>query len=322
MWTPRYPGRSPSLDLTRSYNSTSDSINSPFGYGWSSSYTMNVAISGTTETVTQENGSTVAFTNYVAPAGAYATLSYNSANSTYTFVNKTIESYVFNSSGQLISESDPEGYTATLSYTSGNLTTVTDPAGRTLTFTYGSNGLISTVTDPLGRVTTYGYNSSDDLISVIDPAGRTTIFGYGSGNTLTTITDPNGNMTTNVYSGSQVTSQTDPMGLETTWSYSSGITTITDPHGSVTVDRYTGGLLTQSTVASGTSTAATTYYTYDSNDDLTSTEDPNSHTVTDSYDANGNIVKAENGAGNTTNFGFNVLDEQVSTCLLYTSRCV
>jgi RHS repeat-associated protein len=302
------PGRGPALDLTRTYNLNDYPTNSPFGYGWSSSYTMSLTIAGSTETITQENGSTVAFSSYVAPTGAYATLTYNSSNSTYTYVRKTTQTFVFNSSGQLISESDPNGYTTTLTYTSGKLTTVTDPAGRTLTFTYGSNGLIASLTDPLGRVTSYGYDGTDDLTSITDPMGRVTSFTYSTHELLTT-TDPNGGTTTNVDSGSQIASQTDPMGLVTTWSYGSGTTTITDPHGSVTLDDFTGGLLTSSTVAHGTSSAATTSYVYDGNDNLYSTTDPNSHTTYTEAGENGLVNTSIDGVGNVTSYAYNALDE-------------
>ena len=316
------PGRGVALDLTRTYNSSSGSTLSPFGYAWSSSYTMSLAVSGSAETVTQEDGSQIVFNQYVAPAGVYATLSTNS-NGTYSFVRRAISTFVFSSSGQLVSESDPNGYTTTLSYSSNHLTTVTDPEGRALSFAYGTNGLVSSVTDPLGRVISYAYNSSKDLTSVTDPASRVTSFTYDSSNDVLTTTDPDGGVTTNVYGAGpgQLTKQTDPAGLASLYAYSGnnaannassggGTTTITDPHGSVTTQSYQYDLLLKQTRASGTSSAATTSYTYDSNYNQASVTDPNGHTTSKTYDTNGNVLTSTDAFGNMTTYSYNSLGEQ------------
>ena len=103
------PGRGPALHLTRTYNSIANSsgteAESAFGYGWSSSYTMNMTAPYGTPTVTNENGSTVAFPDGEAPPGAFATLTYNVSNNTYTYVRKGTQAFVFlwnGTIGQLI----------------------------------------------------------------------------------------------------------------------------------------------------------------------------------------------------------------------------
>jgi YD repeat-containing protein len=91
-----------------------------------------------------------------------------------------VELYALN--GKLLSITNREGLTQTLTYdTSGNLTTVTDPFGRTLTFTYGGpQRWIQTVTTPDG-VLQYAYVSqsgAESLGSVTYPDGRTRSYLY------------------------------------------------------------------------------------------------------------------------------------------------
>ena len=149
-------------------------------------------------------------------------------------------------------------------------------SGRTLTVGYNSSNLITTVTDPLGRRWTYAYTGSD-LTSVTDPVGNVTSYTYGAGSTgnplnannLLTITDPNaqpggpdaGDATINVYNAAgQVTSQTDPMGRQTSFAYNvnaatgTGTTTVTDPDGNTTVDAYNQGSLVATSDWSGGTT--------------------------------------------------------------------
>jgi YD repeat-containing protein len=224
----------------------------------------------------------------------------------------------------------PSGLNPTLSYSSGQLSSVTNAGSETLSFTYNSSGYIATVTDPLTRATSYGYDSYGDLTSVTDPLGHVTSFTYNTtSHLLLTVTKPNGqsggpdagDKLTNTYNSSgQVLSQIDPDGNETTFAYtgnnassSGGTTTITDPDGNVTLQDYTSNLLMSQTTGYGTSSAATTTYTYDSNDDLLTITDPNSHTTTNTYDTNGNLTSTENALGFTTTYASNSFGEQ--TCL-------
>lgn len=244
------PGRGPALDLTRTYRSVFAGTNGPFGYGWSSGYTMglsnNTPVTGTV-TISQENGSTATFTLnsggvYTAPPRVLASLVHN-GDGTWTFTRRARTKFTFAASGRLTAIADLNGYATALSYNgSGQLTTVTDAAGRALTVAYGANGDISSVTDPTGRKVSYGYDASGNLTSVVDVANGTTSFTYDAGgHFLLTMTDPRHGVLTNVYdASSRVTSQTDAMNRKTTFAYvgdnsspSGGTTTITDPKGDV-----------------------------------------------------------------------------------------
>ena len=128
--------------------------------------------------VEQENGSVVSFVQTTSGSCGWttaervqATLCYES-NGDWLFTRGGTEIFTFNPTGQLVSESDLNGYTTALAYNSSNqLTTVTDPAGRTISFTYNSSGLLAKVTDPAGLTTQYSYNSSGDLTQVTDVGG-------------------------------------------------------------------------------------------------------------------------------------------------------
>lgn len=329
------PGRGPELDLTRSYNSLEASTEGMFGYGWSSSYEMSLVTNeDESVTITAGDGSQVTAEpsddTYVMPSWSDSTLTANEGG-TWTYLRDQTETYTFSSSGQLTEISDPNGYEETLSYTSGKLTTVTDASGRTLTFEYGENGLVSEVTDPAGQHTTYGYDDSDELTSVTDPMERVTSFTYGDSgdHLLLTIKYPNdqsggpdaGDHLTNTYNDSdQVLTQTDPQGLETTFSYSGdnfsssgGATTITDPHGNVEVEYYIGGTLVADTKGHGTSSSQTWTYSYDASTlGETSITDPNGNTTTSTYDEYGNLLTSTDALGNTTTYTYNSLNEPLT----------
>jgi RHS repeat-associated protein len=319
------PGRGPALDLTRTYNSLAAATTSPFGYGWSNSYSMSLnpdTVCNCLATITQENGATVSFATDTNGnwnprfSGTFASLTHN-ADGTWTFVRRARSIFTFSATGQLISESDPNGYTTTLSYNgSAQLTTVTDSAGRTLRFTYGTNGDVVSVTDPAGNVTHYGYDTAGELASVTDPTGALTAYGYVADHLLTTVTKPDGGVLTNSYNSTgQVTQQSDPMGRTTSFMYGSGTTTITEANGSTTDETFNAqDELLSRTAAAGTGLANTTTYTYDPTtySELSST-DGAGHTTNYAYDANGNRTTTTDPLGNVTAKTYNNLDEVVTS---------
>ena len=269
----------PPLSFERTYDSSlaqaqaASGTPGPLGYGWTDNWNMSLSANSGTITISQANGAVVTFQaptggacnapyvgsgasgTYCALPNVTASLTYNSSNSTYTFITHPYASYTFNSSGQLTGESGPGGATLSLAYNtpapgSGNCpssaascTTVTAASGRTLVIGRNSSARVTSVTDPLGRSWSYQYCSppsstcsSGDLVSVTDPRLKTTSYTYDQGNSnsnlvhdLLTVTRPNGqpgapdagDALVNVYNSSgQVTSQTDPAGNQTTFDYS------------------------------------------------------------------------------------------------------
>jgi RHS repeat-associated protein len=326
------PGNGLALDLTRTYDSTNPGGSGPFGYGWTDTYSMTVTpdpVYGSgVEDVTTGDGAVVRFAqnsagSWVAPTRVEASLSHNTTNNTWTLVVAGRNSYVFNSTGQLISQTDLNGYVTTLAYTAGQLSTVTDPAGRTLTFTWGACGAaqcVSSVTDPAGRVIRYGYDSNANLTSVQDVAGNTTTYGYDTAHRVTSVKDALGNTSSFAYnSANQVTSETDPLNNTSSWAYSfdgsgDGTTTATDPLGDQTHYTFTTDLLMSVTQAYGTSSASTTSYTYPAAPNYQTSLSPPADVDTDgpatqttpagitqfAYNPNGGVTSQTDPDGNTT----------------------
>ncbi len=177
-------------------------VTGPLGYGWQPNVGMSLAVSGSTATITQENGSQATFTQsgstWVPTAPRFiATLAHN-GDGTWTFVRQAQDTYAFNASGQLTSTTDPNGYRETFSYNaSSQLSTITDNAGRTLTLIWSGTGAGATVTEvddanvsPIRKVK-YQYNDGlGNLTDVIDVGGGQWHFTYDASHRITVMKDP------------------------------------------------------------------------------------------------------------------------------------
>jgi YD repeat-containing protein len=147
--------------------------------------------------------------------------------------------YTFNSSGQLVTITDRNGNTQTLTYsgTPAALSKVTDSNGRYIQITY-AGGLVASVQDSAGRTVSYSYTGGL-LTSVTDVRGKTWSYGYGTSyNWLTSATDPLGNTlvaTTYDTSSGRVSSQTDAAGKTVSYAWgtgsATGTATVTDQNG-------------------------------------------------------------------------------------------
>lgn len=344
--------------MAQSQVAADDSSPGPFGWGWTSNDDMSVTSGpgGDQVTVNQEGGSQVIFTagttvddvtpyTAVDPDRVTATLSYSTLSNEYTFErNGGLEQFTFNSSGDLVSESDANGNTTTFGTESTgtdscpdtdgvvNCSTITDPGDRTITLVNMSSGLVSEVIDPVGNTWDLGYDDGN-LTSITDPDSNETTFGYDTSNDnddlvhdMTSIIRPanqlSGHATTNTYDDTgRVISQTDPAGLTTTYSYegdnessTGGTTTITDPHGNVTTQDYAYGVLWSTTSGAGTADAATWSYERDPATLLpTEVIDPTGNITTSTFDSNGNPLTVTDPDGNETTNTYNSFNEVLTS---------
>jgi RHS repeat-associated protein len=323
------PGRGPALNLSRTYNSATASTDSRFGYGWIDSYALSLVVNGNTAVARCEGGATMTFTNngsnWTAPPRVLASLTHNGDGS-WTLVRHAQKTYRFDATGRLTALTDLNGYTTTLSYPSGTQTVVTDPAGRTLTFTLtGSH--VTSVADSASppRTLSYSYDVAGNLTDVIDTAGGHWQFSYDAAHRMLTMrsprfygdttTSPSPVVTNHYDSSGRVDWQTDQLGRQTSFDYTSvpGSTLITDPNGNVRLDEYTYGLLTATLRGYGSSSMSSTYYRYDP-DTLGQIKVINGDgkITSTSYDANGNPTASTDPLGRTTSYTYNSLNQVTS----------
>jgi RHS repeat-associated protein len=325
------PGNGMPLDFTRTYSSLDASNDGSLGYGWTDGYAMSLSFDASGDaTVTEANGAQVPFYtdgsgHLLAPAHVLAELVANS-DGTYTYSRiRDRDQYEFNSAGELIQETDPNGYTTTLGYMSGQLTSVTDPSSRSLSISYAGS-LISTITDPAGNQWSYEYDDSGNLTSVtMAPANGSDSqewqYAYDSDHRLLTMTDPDNGTTQNTYDDQgQVTQQVDPASRTTTFSYSGdptstagSTTTVTDGAGNVTVETFQQMQVQSVTHGYGTSDAAATTYEHDPNTlEVSQIQDPDGNVTSYTYDAYGNMLTATAPGDRETSYAYNGLNEVTS----------
>lgn len=200
------PGLSGGLSLVRTWNSKWPSTQSTFQVGlfgpnWRSTYEERVYL-GLDDYIRYSrgdgsfwafgyNGSTY---NVAAPASASATLAAGSTYWTLTLQNGDQRRFD-NTTGNLIAIIDRNGNSTQLSYdSSGRLITVTDPVSRYLTFSYGSpsSHLVTGVTASVGPSLAYAYDAQGRLTQVTKPDLTTVSFTYNSQSLIANVTDSNG----------------------------------------------------------------------------------------------------------------------------------
>jgi YD repeat-containing protein len=298
--------------LTLAYNSI-DTYDGPVGKKWTHNYNVRLTpLSGaSTIKLTSSDGNIIFF---VLKNGVYypeaisgdTSQIVKNTDGSYTQISKYGVVYNFNASGYLISITDRNGNTTSLTYSGNNLagittpsgrttvvtttggliTSLTDPGGRTYSLAY-SNGLLASVTDPLGNAWQYTYDATGRILTKRDPAGRTVTYTYDIQGRLLTATDPNGRTRTMAYT-------------------QMGATTVTEKDGGVWTYQYDPKLVvtTQKTDPLGN----VTRYAYNQNHNLTSSTDPDGSVTSYTYDANSNLLFATYPLGRTTSYVYNSMN--------------
>lgn len=338
------PGRSGGIGISRTYSATRAGVDGPFGFGWSSPYSMRLqdgpysTATGPVKQVVQENGAVAQFSwngaTWVSPSDQFATLVAN-GDGTWSFTRRARERFVFDATGALTkiiaingfagspSPSVAAAYTTAVSSGFGLVGSVTDPAGRALSFSYGPNLKISSVADPTGRHVDYGYNAAGELTDVTDVAGGNWHFTYDPAtHWLLTMRNPRGKtIATNVYDDAgRVTKQTDALGADTLFDYTSVANSVlvTEPPNNLAGANKTlytydaNGNLVSETHGYGSSGAATWSFTYNATTGTPLTvTDPNSHVTSTTYDAFGNRLTSTDGlgVGHTTTWTYDALND-------------
>jgi RHS repeat-associated protein len=298
-------GRGPGLRVVRSYDAFSAAEakeSGVWGYGWTGPYDVSLLVAPETATVLQENGSWTVFyksgSEYTQGGWNQARLEKSGSNYIYTLPEQS--KLEFNSSGQLVKETERNGNSNTFTYNgSKQLEKVKDGDERLLTFKYNASGLVESVTDPMSHVIKYEY-SSGNLSSVTIEGKERWKFEYESPHLLKKIADGRGNATTIKYEATthKVTEE-EVGGHKRKWAYGTNETKLTEPNGSETLETFnTAGEPTKVTRAKGTSIETTTEYEYNASTYArTKLIDPNKHDTTYEYDSEGDptVEKDPNG---------------------------
>ncbi|XOV85710.1 MAG: LamG-like jellyroll fold domain-containing protein [bacterium] len=148
------PGLLP-LVWKRSYNSIDGD--------WRFSYSQHLTFFGARQTIVQSaDGKAITYYqvdgNWETLSDITMTLSYDDVAEEWEVVHPNDVVEIYDDSGALLSITNRNGQTTTLSYTAGELISVTDHTGRSLTVAHNIDGRIEEVTDPAGNTITYLYN--------------------------------------------------------------------------------------------------------------------------------------------------------------------
>ncbi|HEY9392176.1 MAG TPA: LamG-like jellyroll fold domain-containing protein, partial [Mycobacteriales bacterium] len=210
--------------------------------------------------------------------------------------NRFLTTYTYTSTGDLATQTNPDGSIVRHTYTigiepavgggavpPGLLSTTTDARGAVTRYGYYQNGDLATVTEPSGRVTTFDYDElgrtvSQTEISDAFPAGITTTFSYDALSRVVSTTAP---ATTDAVSGQQHQART---------------TNTYDADGRVTAT-------TVSDVLGGDS-ARTTSYVYDDHGRAVQVTDAEGNETSYGYDRNGNRTSMVDPNGNHYEYGY------------------
>ena len=276
-----------SVDFIRDAQNRVTSITTPNGDSISYTY--------------KTNGELASVTDELSGVNSY---SYNTVHGLTDMrdpLNRTLIKNIYNDAGRLIAQEDGAGNRTDFDHNiAGRQSVVNDKLGRTTVLYYDERGSVTSKVDPLNNITHFTFDAQGNQLSKTDALNRTTSTTYNDkkdaltqtdalanvvsysydhrGNELT-ITDEAGDVFTNAYTGSTLTSITDPMGNVITSVPIPGTAlpgTITDALGNVTKLSYArGGRKGKETNALGD------YVTYAYDDNGNQISETRSRTLTD-----------------------------------------
>ena len=292
---------------------------------------------GNTTTLTYTGANLTSITD---PSGRLIYLTYDSQNristvrdlnnNTYTFTytngilvglstqSSTLSpqswSYTYDSNGQMLTKTDPQGYVTTYTYdTDGKVVSSQDPEGKIKAISYEPSANSVTVTEKDGGIWTYKY---DPVLNVTtektDPQGNTTTSQYDQYKNLISTTGPDGKITSYTYDEyGNMASVTDTAGNTTSYTYNEygQVTGITDSQANVTSYEYDSN---GNQTAIIDSTGAFTRYQYDAKGNLIQLITPNSQLTTFIYDQFNNLIAVTDSTGSTTTFTYDTSGNMTS----------
>jgi len=181
------------VEFTRTHNNQIN-FNGPLGYGWTHTFNASLGVAQTSPTtrirVWDSDGRGLYFYQvqqtpteilFAGESGVKDKLKQIISTGEYILRRKEGNlTYAFGSDGKLLTISDPNGNTLTMTYTGGLLTQVTNNFGKSLSIQYDS-GRITSITDPKNQSILYEYTNGD-LTKVTYPDQNFTSYAYSDHN--------------------------------------------------------------------------------------------------------------------------------------------
>jgi YD repeat-containing protein len=314
---------------------------------------------GSTVTRRDEDGLETVFTWNAAKsaylstdgAGAYDSLSYNSASQVWTFTDGTsrvVETYAGANAGRLVSMADTDGNSLSLAYNAAGLvSSVTDASGEVAWYDYNASNQLTQIRttikssaaagapdQTLTRVR-YTYDSNNRLWQVIvdlspednattDGRTYTTTYTYeGTSKRLSSISQSDGSQISFTYQlingAYRVQSATDTVGT-TSFAYDTvnRTTAVTDALGLVTTLRYDGASrLTEIDAPAVSGVIAATRLSYTANGDVATVTDAEGRIQTNQFDASGNLLRTTDAAGNSVSRTYDANNQLLTETVAY-----
>lgn len=236
------------------------------------------------------------------------------------------ETYTYNESGYVASETDANGHATQYGYNgAGDRTSVLDPNGNETKWTYDTTHDVETATSPSGETTSIERDTHGNPIKVSRPAPsaktQVTKYKYTSHGEVESTTDPLERTTKYEYNsdGDRI-GETRAEGDKRTWEYNadSQETATVSPRGNVI-----GGEPAKYTTkverdAQGRAITITnplehkTKYAYDGDGNVEVATDPNGNATKYVYNADNSLTKTEEPNGSTTETGYDGAQQTTS----------
>lgn len=234
------------------------------------------------------------------PSGQTREFDYDNLGRITKFVDKNsgTHRFTYNEAGLRATWVNPDGGTTHYTYDQfGRVQGITDPLGATATREYNERGLITRIVHRDGTEETSSYDSYGRRVSATDSQGRTTRWTYDEMSRVTKTVAPNGSVTLMDYSDL-------PQGCSSC-SLVHRPSRITGPDGQITEFLYDAeGRMLATTLAVGTSASATTTYSYDADDNLTSITDPLGNVTQFTYDDENRRLTKTDPSGRVTKWTY------------------
>jgi RHS repeat-associated protein len=239
-------------------------------------------------------------------------------------------SRTYDSSDNMVSETDPEGNTTQFTYDAmGNLLTRRDARSKVWTYSYDNMGRLVSATDPLNHSASYEYDAVGNKTKEIDPEGKVKTYEFDGNKRLTKMTDASGNVTQSFYNtDGKLIKQIDQEGRSITYEYDldGRLMKTTDGNGNEIATEYNDAAGSSCTSCSGSSNGQgqpsrivyptfSKTYAYDSRGRKTQERDVLSDTEAYSaqfaYDGAGYLISQTDKENRTTAYQYDELGRRV-----------